>query len=132
MSIDYDPGASEANQLNRIKLMIAAAKKAHKAKFADGDEPQGLTAADLPQTDVQPTPGRHQTGADRANRSAAYDKAGVPFRMERDTRLFVLVLFGRHRSHPSYPSLPAVNRYSASHGRSVTSIASARWLTSSS
>lgn len=28
VSIDYDPGASEANQLNRIKLMIAAAKKA--------------------------------------------------------------------------------------------------------
>ena len=35
VSIDYDPGASEANQLNRIKLMIAAAKKAHNAKFAD-------------------------------------------------------------------------------------------------
>ena len=46
VSIDYDPGASEANQLNRIKLMITAAKKAHKAKFADGDEPQGFTAAD--------------------------------------------------------------------------------------
>lgn len=46
VSIDYDPGASEANQLNRIKLMVAAAKKAHKAKFADGDEPQGFTAAD--------------------------------------------------------------------------------------
>ena len=46
VSIDYDPGASEANQLNRIKLMIAAAKKAHKAKFVDGDEPQGFTAAD--------------------------------------------------------------------------------------
>ena len=46
VSIDYDPGASEANQLNRVKLMIAAAKKAHKAKFADGDEPQGFTAAD--------------------------------------------------------------------------------------
>ena len=46
VSIDYDPGASEANQLNRIKLMIAAAKKAHKAKFADDDEPQGFTAAD--------------------------------------------------------------------------------------
>ena len=28
VSIDYDPGASEANQLNRIKLMISAAKKA--------------------------------------------------------------------------------------------------------
>ncbi|MCI1636241.1 acyl-CoA dehydratase activase-related protein [Bifidobacterium sp.] len=27
VSIDYDPGASQANQLNRIKLMIAAAKK---------------------------------------------------------------------------------------------------------
>ncbi|KFI51470.1 putative 2-hydroxyglutaryl-CoA dehydratase, D-component [Bifidobacterium callitrichos DSM 23973] len=46
VSIDYDPGASEANQLNRIKLMIAAAKKAHKAKFADGAEPQGFTTAD--------------------------------------------------------------------------------------
>ena len=32
VSIDYDPGASEANQLNRIKLMISAAKKAHKAR----------------------------------------------------------------------------------------------------
>lgn len=46
VSIDYDPGASEANQLNRIKLMIAAAKKAHNAKFSDAGEPQGFTAAD--------------------------------------------------------------------------------------
>lgn len=30
VSIDYDPGASEANQLNRIKLMISAAKKAYR------------------------------------------------------------------------------------------------------
>lgn len=36
VSIDYDPGASEANQLNRIKLMIAAAKKAHKAARQGG------------------------------------------------------------------------------------------------
>ena len=36
VSIDYDPGASEANQLNRLKLMIAAAKKNHKAHL---DEP---------------------------------------------------------------------------------------------
>ncbi|NMM93962.1 acyl-CoA dehydratase activase-related protein [Bifidobacterium oedipodis] len=42
VSIDYDPGASEANQLNRIKLMIAAAKKVHKAKLED----QTLTSAD--------------------------------------------------------------------------------------
>ncbi|RBP99048.1 acyl-CoA dehydratase activase-related protein [Bifidobacterium xylocopae] len=35
VSIDYDPGASEANQLNRIKLMIAAAKKREKAGGPD-------------------------------------------------------------------------------------------------
>ena len=46
VSIDYDPGASEANQLNRIKLMIAAAKKAHNTKFAETGEPQGFTSAD--------------------------------------------------------------------------------------
>lgn len=46
VSIDYDPGASEANQLNRIKLMIAAAKKAHNTKFAETGEPQGFAAAD--------------------------------------------------------------------------------------
>ncbi|WP_240542295.1 acyl-CoA dehydratase activase-related protein [Bifidobacterium felsineum] len=46
VSIDYDPGASEANQLNRIKLMIAAAKKAHLAKFSEAGEPQGFTSAD--------------------------------------------------------------------------------------
>ena len=27
VAIDYDPGASEVNQVNRIKLMLAAAKK---------------------------------------------------------------------------------------------------------
>ena len=26
MAVDYDPGASEVNQLNRIKLMISVAK----------------------------------------------------------------------------------------------------------
>jgi predicted CoA-substrate-specific enzyme activase len=35
VSIDYDPGASEANQLNRIKLMIAAAKKNQQADMPD-------------------------------------------------------------------------------------------------
>jgi len=25
--VDYDPGASEVNQLNRIKLMLSTAKK---------------------------------------------------------------------------------------------------------
>ena len=27
VAIDYDPGASEVNQLNRIKLMLSTAKK---------------------------------------------------------------------------------------------------------
>ena len=33
IAIDYDPGASEVNQLNRIKLMLA---NAHKAMRAEG------------------------------------------------------------------------------------------------
>jgi predicted nucleotide-binding protein (sugar kinase/HSP70/actin superfamily) len=40
VSIDYDPGSSEANQLNRIKLMISAAKKAYaKAEEEAAREP---------------------------------------------------------------------------------------------
>ena len=27
VAVDYDPGASEVNQLNRIKLMLSSAKK---------------------------------------------------------------------------------------------------------
>jgi predicted nucleotide-binding protein (sugar kinase/HSP70/actin superfamily) len=27
VAVDYDPGASEVNQLNRIKLMLSAAQK---------------------------------------------------------------------------------------------------------
>ena len=27
VAVDYDPGASEVNQLNRIKLMLATARK---------------------------------------------------------------------------------------------------------
>ena len=45
VSIDYDPGASEANQLNRLKLMIAAAKKNHKAHL---DEPMHGAAGNRP------------------------------------------------------------------------------------
>lgn len=36
VSVDYDPGASETNQLNRIKLMVATAHKRH-AKLAKDD-----------------------------------------------------------------------------------------------
>lgn len=41
VSIDYDPGASEANQLNRIKLMIAAAKKAQRESRQSSAEKLG-------------------------------------------------------------------------------------------
>ena len=49
VSIDYDPGASEANQLNRIKLMISAAKKAHAAGLdnpVEGGRTDGMETAD--------------------------------------------------------------------------------------
>jgi predicted CoA-substrate-specific enzyme activase len=35
-AIDYDPGASEVNQVNRLKLLIASAKEAHQDVPADG------------------------------------------------------------------------------------------------
>jgi predicted nucleotide-binding protein (sugar kinase/HSP70/actin superfamily) len=31
-AIDYDPGASEVNQLNRLKLLLASAREAHTGK----------------------------------------------------------------------------------------------------
>jgi len=36
--IDYDPGASEVNQLNRIKLMLATAVQQHNAAERDGED----------------------------------------------------------------------------------------------
>jgi hypothetical protein len=38
-AIDYDPGASEVNQLNRIKLMLATAGKNAARKAAAEDDP---------------------------------------------------------------------------------------------
>lgn len=38
MSIDYDPGASEVNQLNRIKLMVATAHSNHEPPEARDPE----------------------------------------------------------------------------------------------
>ena len=34
-AIDYDPGASEVNQLNRIKLLLAGAQKALQKECED-------------------------------------------------------------------------------------------------
>jgi predicted nucleotide-binding protein (sugar kinase/HSP70/actin superfamily) len=51
VSVDYDPGAPEVNQLNRIKLMVATAHKnagttGTLAQWADSDDP--ATLADRP------------------------------------------------------------------------------------
>ena len=35
IAVDYDPGASEVNQLNRIKLMLATAQKNLNRKIAE-------------------------------------------------------------------------------------------------
>ena len=57
VAVDYDPGASEVNQLNRIKLMIAVAKanlaekeaeaRAARAVARDGapEEPETVAAS---------------------------------------------------------------------------------------
>ena len=47
VAIDYDPGASEVNQLNRIKLMISTALMAQ-----DGTEPGASERADRQPDDV--------------------------------------------------------------------------------
>ena len=38
VAIDYDPGASEVNQLNRIKLMLSTANKNLKQQLDDAAE----------------------------------------------------------------------------------------------
>ena len=40
VAVDYDPGASEVNQLNRIKLMLTAAQRALHAQVATPKKPQ--------------------------------------------------------------------------------------------
>ncbi|HET6450124.1 MAG TPA: acyl-CoA dehydratase activase-related protein, partial [Spirochaetia bacterium] len=44
-AIDYDPGASEVNQLNRLKLLLASAREAHGADPAASPAGPGAAAA---------------------------------------------------------------------------------------
>ncbi|MBR3515761.1 MAG: 2-hydroxyacyl-CoA dehydratase [Lachnospiraceae bacterium] len=44
VAIDYDPGASEVNQLNRIKLMLSTANKNLKKEKAESDKKEHRTA----------------------------------------------------------------------------------------
>ena len=46
VAVDYDPGASEVNQLNRIKLMLNSAKKSLEAKEKGFEEKAEKTADD--------------------------------------------------------------------------------------
>ncbi len=81
VSIDYDPGASEANQLNRIKLMIAAAKKAHNAKFAEAGEPQGFTLSGGLNAHTRKLPSMRGAVAQRLRGvSRARNRAGACYR----------------------------------------------------
>ena len=51
VAVDYDPGASEVNQLNRIKLMLATALQSPDARdgdvlhLVDAEEPPGGSGA---------------------------------------------------------------------------------------
>ena len=50
-AIDYDPGASEVNQLNRIKLLLAGAQK-NLARKEVGKAETGTAATDLTESDI--------------------------------------------------------------------------------
>ena len=47
VAIDYDPGASEVNQLNRIKLMISTAFENLKENYNDTEFKENLKKIDL-------------------------------------------------------------------------------------
>lgn len=57
-SIDYDPGASEVNQLNRIKLMVATAHKnaGTPPQWTDADDPERLRMASVEADAKAPAP----------------------------------------------------------------------------
>ena len=48
VAVDYDPGASEVNQLNRIKLMISVAK-ANLSEELEGEEPPTTASYGMPE-----------------------------------------------------------------------------------
>lgn len=54
VSVDYDPGASETNQLNRIKLMVATAHKRHRAAEEAIEEATQLTQRNRPAAPLSP------------------------------------------------------------------------------
>ncbi|VEG25471.1 acyl-CoA dehydratase activase-related protein [Actinomyces howellii] len=63
VAVDYDPGASEVNQLNRIKLMVSTALMSHGAQ--EGGGPGSATFAEL-LADLGPAPDGTPTSPDGA------------------------------------------------------------------
>ena len=62
-AIDYDPGASEVNQLNRIKLILAGAQKnlaREQAKQAAADRPAGAGTPQDPAAQAEETSAREE------------------------------------------------------------------------
>jgi len=49
--IDYDPGASQVNQLNRMKLMLSVAFKNLEQKQPPPDKPQRPSTEEFPVSD---------------------------------------------------------------------------------
>ncbi|MDO4243354.1 MAG: hypothetical protein Q4C85_06260 [Actinomyces sp.] len=63
VAVDYEPGASEVNQLNRIKLMVSTALMAH--GHTEGSGPGSATFAEL-LADLGPAPDGTPTSPDGA------------------------------------------------------------------
>ena len=55
-AVDYDPGASEVNQINRIKLMMAVAKQSHNAKAKTTSNGKEMSKTSRPEADVPDSP----------------------------------------------------------------------------
>jgi hypothetical protein len=56
-AIDYDPGASEVNQLNRLKLLLASARDSHSRRGSDSIPllpPHESTCSAGPRSDARP------------------------------------------------------------------------------
>ena len=93
-AIDYDPGASEVNQLNRIKLMLATAGKNAARKAALSEEDSDLdygpsyssASCPAPADDSDAGAGRGRKG--RTERKAAGREKKRSARDEKTGRFF--------------------------------------------
>ena len=96
IAVDYDPGASEVNQLNRIKLMLATAQKNLDAQLrqADGDvkaagaaNEAGTEETDTPSLQFEAAPAASvlENAAAAASESPAAQNAEAILQSEKDS-----------------------------------------------